>query len=71
MHFDFALFAAILCDLAKAISSAPPGYPASRDKTLREAAKALWDALDERRNDRRNLAELTPEEEVRLLHIME
>ncbi len=61
MHFHFGLFAEILRDLAKTVSSVPPS----------DAAKALCRALDPRRNDQRDLAQMTPDEEVRLLHILE
>jgi hypothetical protein len=53
MHFHFALFVEILRDLAKTVSSVPPADAAHRDE-LREGAKALYRALDPRRNDRRH-----------------
>jgi hypothetical protein len=56
MHFHYALFAEILC--------------AHRD-ALREGAKALYLALDPRSNDKADIARMTPEEEVMLLHVME
>ena len=70
MHFHYALFAEILEDLAKTVSSLPPADAAHRD-ALREGAKALARALDERLNDQADLAQMTPEEEVSLLHVME
>jgi hypothetical protein len=70
MHFHYALFAEILCDLARTVSSVPPADAAHRD-ALREGAKALYRALDPRRNDKTDLAQMTPEEAVLLLHVME
>jgi hypothetical protein len=70
MHFHYALFAEILRDLAKTVSSVPPADAAHRD-ALREAAKALYLALDSRSNDKADIARMTPEEEVLLLHVME
>jgi hypothetical protein len=70
MHFHYGLFADILHDLAKTVSSVPPADAAHRD-ALREAAKALYRALNPRRNDKDDIAQMTPEEEVLLLHVME
>jgi hypothetical protein len=70
MHFHYALFAEILHDLARTVSSVPPADAAHRD-ALREGAKALYRALEPRRNDKDDLAQMTPEEEVALLHVME
>ena len=70
MHFHYALFAEILHDLARTVSSVPPADAAHRD-ALREGAKALYRALDPRRSDRDDFAQMTPEEEVALLHVME
>src|SRR5262245_29185414 len=70
MHFHYALFADVLHDLAKTVSSVPPADAAHRD-TLREGAKALYLALDPGRNDKADLAEMKPDEEVMLLHVME
>ena len=70
MHFHYALFAEILCDLAKTVSAVPPADAARRD-VLREGAEALYLALDPRSNDRADITRMTPEEEVLLLHVME
>jgi hypothetical protein len=70
MHFHYGLFADILRDLAKTVSSVPPADAAHRD-ALREGAKALYQALNPRRNDKDDIAQMTPEEEVLLLHVME
>jgi hypothetical protein len=70
MHFHYGLFEDILHDLAKTVSSVPPADAAHRDG-LREAAKALYRALNPRRNDKDDIAQMTPEEEVLLLHVME
>jgi hypothetical protein len=48
----------------------PPADAAHRD-TLRYAAKALYRALDPARNDKDDLARMTPDDEVLLLHVME
>ena len=45
IHLHFALFAEILSDLAKTVPRMPPDDIAHRE-TLREAAKALYLALD-------------------------
>ena len=65
MHFHYALFAEILQDLAKTVASMPLSDAAHRDM-LRDAAKALYRALDPARNDKTDLAGMTPEEEVLL-----
>jgi hypothetical protein len=70
MHFHYGLFADILHDLAKTVSSVPPADAAHRD-ALREGAKALYQALNPRRNDKDDIARMTPEEEALLLHVME
>jgi hypothetical protein len=64
MHFHYALFAEILRDLAKTVSVMPPADVLHRD-ALREAARALYLALDVRPS------EMTPDEEIRLTHLME
>jgi hypothetical protein len=70
MHFHYALFAEILRDLARTVSAVPPSDAAHR-AALREGAKALYRALDPRRSDKDDLAQMTAEEEVALLHVME
>ena len=70
MHFHYALFAEILHDLARTVSAVPPADAAHRD-ALREGAKALYRALDPRRNDKDDLSQMTPDDEVLLLHVME
>jgi hypothetical protein len=70
MHFHYALFAEILQDLAKTVAAMPLSDAAHRDM-LRDAAKALYRALEPARNDKTDLAGMTPEEEVLLLHVME
>jgi hypothetical protein len=70
LHFHYALFAEILRDLARTVSAVPPSDVAHRD-ALREGAGALYRALDPRANDRADLARMTPDEEVALLHVME
>ena len=66
MHFHYALFAEILRDLAKTVSVMPPADVAHRT-ALREAAEALYLALD----DTVRTSEMTPDEEVRLTHLLE
>jgi hypothetical protein len=85
MHIHYALFADILRDLAKTVSEMPVGDAAHRD-ALGEAAKALHDALAAEadggrcRNDKGrkpvdrtadDISQMTPEEEVLLLHVLE
>jgi len=70
MHFHYALFAEILRDLARTVSALPPADAAHRD-ALREGARALAAALDERRGDQADLAGMAAEDEVLLLHVME
>jgi hypothetical protein len=87
MHFHYALFADILHDLAKTVSSMPPDDAAHRE-AVREAAKALYLSLNDRAtnvrrhsgvNDGRDagrekaddISQMTPEEEVLLLHVLE
>jgi len=45
MHFHHALFADILCDLAKTVAALPPEDLTHRE-SLCEAAKALYLALE-------------------------
>jgi hypothetical protein len=73
MHFHYALSAEILRDLAKTAASLPAADVAHRE-ALRDAAAALSSALGggaPGSNDDASVAALTPDEEVRLLHIME
>jgi hypothetical protein len=81
MHFHYAFFAEILRELAKTVSELPPADAQHRD-ALREGAKALYRALGGRAGGDRgkrhggcegasDLSEMTPEEEVLLLHVME
>jgi hypothetical protein len=67
MHIHYALFADILRDLAKTVAAMPPGDVAHRD-AIREAAKALYDALAADADD---ISRMTPEDEVLLLHVIE
>jgi len=50
MHFHYALFAEILRDLAKTVSALPLADDAHRG-ALRDAAKALYAALESRSTD--------------------
>ena len=71
MHFHYGLFADILRDLAKTATCLPASDHAHR-AVLRDAALTLYSALqatDQSGED--GTAGLTPQEEVRLLHIME
>jgi hypothetical protein len=71
MHFHFGLFADILRDLAKTVSSLPADDLAHR-ATLRDAAQALYSALQAaERGGADETSTLTAKEEVQLLHIME
>ena len=68
IHFHYALIAEILRDLAKT-AAAPLVADVAHREALREAAKALYLALA--CEDTTDIASLTPDEEVRLLHILE
>jgi hypothetical protein len=70
MHFHYALFAEILHDLAKTAASLPVSHFPHRE-LVREAARALYVALESDQSERDHTAALTPDEEVRLLHILE
>jgi hypothetical protein len=74
MHLHYALFAEILQDLAKTVSSMPPGDAAHRE-VLREAAGALYNSLDAAQSPspkaENDTSQMTPEKEVLLLHVME
>jgi hypothetical protein len=68
MHFHYALFAEILQDLAKTVAALPATDVTHRE-ALRDAAKTLYLALAcGGSNDNPNR---TPDEEMRLLHILE
>jgi hypothetical protein len=45
--------------------------PGAHRDALREGAKALYRALDARSNDKDDFAQMAPEDEVLLLHVME
>ena len=66
MHFHYALFAEILRDLARTVSVLPPADVQHRE-ALRDAAKALYSALDDTDSD----SQMTADEEVLLTHILE
>ena len=66
MHIHYALFADILRELAKTVSAIPADD--SRRDALLEGAKALYDALAADADD---VAKMTPEDEVLLLHVIE
>jgi len=70
MHFHYSLFAEILQELA-ATASAMPRHDQAHREAVRDAARALFDALAEPAAGHSELDEMTPEEEVLLLHIME
>ena len=87
MHLHYALFAEILRDLAKTVSSMPPADAAHRE-VLRDAAQALYSSLsaaqqnedpqskgDEGQSSgqpcKDDSSKMTPEKEVLLLHILE
>ncbi len=72
MHFHYALFAEILHDLAKTVTSLPADEVA-HSAALRDAAEAFYLALKDRvrEDEAANTARLSPDEQVRLLHIME
>jgi hypothetical protein len=58
------------CTISQKRCLLPPADAAHRD-ALRQGAKALYQALNPRRNDTDDIAQMTPEEEVLLLHVME
>jgi hypothetical protein len=68
MHFHDLLFAEILGELARSADTLSPAHEAHRD-ALRDAAEQLSAALSRSRFD--DLSTLTPEDEVRLLHVLE
>jgi hypothetical protein len=72
LHFHYALFAEILRDIAATVPTSPPVNAAHRE-TLRDAAEALYRTLgdgDEKKS-KNELADLTPQDEVLLLHVLE
>jgi len=84
MHLHYGLFAEILRELAKTVSEMPEDDMEHRT-ALRDAADALHRALAARpvrrsrkmtaqkpgHNGEINISDMSPDEEVRLLHIME
>jgi len=79
MHFHYALFAEILRDVARTVSAMPP-QDADHRQALRETAKALYLSLEPPARTVRKVgggkkaddaSEMTPEEEVLLLHVLE
>jgi hypothetical protein len=81
VHVHYALLADVLSDLAKSVAAIPAGHAVRRK--LAEAAKALNAALaaapatsaDRTEEGRQppvdDIAQMSPEEEVLLLHVME
>jgi len=85
MHFHYGLFADILSDLASTVASMAPDDATHRD-ALRTAAKALYQALEPKdhvgereaagsklkdKESADDPSNLTPEDEVLLLHVLE
>jgi len=74
VHLHYALFAEIISELADAaLHGTPAGMPRER---LRDAALLLARSLDHEPNPKQGdkppgVGELTPEQEVLLLHVME
>ena len=68
IHFHYSLFAEILGELAKSADAVPPANEAQRE-ALRKAAEQLSVSLS--RNPLDDLSTLTPDDEVRLLHVLE
>lgn len=68
IHLHYALFSEILQKLAQTISAFPPEQTAHHD-LLQGAVKTLYLSLITNPGD--DISTLTPEEEVRLLHILE
>jgi hypothetical protein len=66
MHFHYAFFAEILHELARTVARLPLADTAHRN-VLRDAAKALYGALE---NTDEGM-DMTADEEVLLLHVME
>ena len=73
IHFNYTLFAEILCDLATKVNCLPRS-DSTRRNALRDAAKVLYLALSadaHEGKDGDDISEITPNEEVLLLHLME
>lgn len=84
LHVHHALFAGILSALASTVSAIPTDDTAHRE-ALSQAVKALHEALaaakpgsvrhraepDDKRAQTDDIAQLSPEEEVLLLHVLE
>ena len=71
MHFRYGLFADILRDLAKSVSSMPASDHAHR-MALRDGVQTLYTALQAADQDSTDeTSALSANEEARLLHIME
>ncbi len=70
MHFHYSLFADILKELAKTASAMPRHDEAHRE-AVRDGARALYEALAVPAATAAQAGELTPDEEVLLLHILE
>jgi hypothetical protein len=68
MNFHYLLFADILDELAKSAGAIPPMHEAQR-KALRNAVEQLYLSLSRSSVD--DLSTLTPDDEVRLLHLLE
>jgi hypothetical protein len=75
MHIHYALFAEILNELAKSVSAIPPAAAPHRD-ALAAGASALAAALSPTEPaaqgaEKDDSADLTPDKELKLLHILE
>ena len=71
IHLHWALFAEILRDMAKAVASAPE-IDATRRADLCDATKCLYRALaTTAEGEPKDSTELTSDQAVRLMHIME
>jgi hypothetical protein len=81
VHFHYSLFANILHDLANTIASFPPDDVVHHE-ALQAGAEALYRALsakrvpqeqtkDKKAKDGEDASDLTPKDEVALLHVLE
>jgi len=71
IHLHWALFSEILRDMAKAVSSLPAA-DATHRADLCDGTKALYRALTATaEGEPKDSTKLTPEDDVRLMHIME